>query len=348
MIRYGLIGTGTAAGTHARELAAVSGARLVAVQARDPSRAAEFVALHAALHPGLRACDSLQDLVEAPDVDAVIITTPNAAHLEPALAATAAGKHVVLEKPIEVTRARAQAIVDACATAGVRLFLVYQRRHAEATERARADLVAGLYGDVVLVNIVDNEYRTPAYYADNTWRGRWESEGGGCVTTQSTHMLDLAQYLLGPVTAVTALCRTRFHAIVTEDAAAALLEFASGAIGTFTSSTAAYPGQRHLVTISGTRGSIAFNAEHDQITLRCTQDDAVRDVTVLPDGFSFRDPVEPRNYPTHAHRRLLEGITADLSGGPAAAASLGDPMAALRVIEAIYASSAQGRRVAIG
>ncbi|WP_068298603.1 Gfo/Idh/MocA family protein [Pararhodobacter sp. CCB-MM2] len=348
MIRYGLIGTGTAAGTHARELAAVPDARLVAVQARDPARATEFVARHAALHPGLRVCETLQDLVAAPDVDAVIITTPNAAHLEPALAAAAAGKHVVLEKPIEVTPERAQAIVDACAAAGVRLFLVYQRRHAEATERARADLAAGHYGDVVLVNIVDNEYRTPAYYADNSWRGRRASEGGGCVTTQSTHMLDLAQYLLGPITAVTALCRTRFHAIETEDTAAALLEFASGAIGTFSSSTAAYPGQRHLVTISGTRGSIVFNAEHDQITLRCTQDDAANDITALPDGFSFRDPVEPRDYPTHAHRRLLEGITAELLGGPVSPAATGDPMAALRVIEALYASAAQGCRVALG
>jgi len=346
MICFGLLGTGTAATTHARELGAIRGATLTAVTGRRPDRVAAFVAAHAAVHPELRACATLQDMLADPALDAVVITTPNAEHLEPALAVARAGKHVILEKPIEITRARSEAIVAACRENGVRLHLVYQRRHSASTLRARDDIAAGRFGEIILVNIVDNQFRAPEYYAKGGWRGRWQSEGGGCVTTQSTHMIDLVQVLLGPIKAVTALCRTRLHTIETEDTAAALLEFENGVIGTFTSSTAAYPGQRHLMTISGTRGSMIFNAEHDEIVLRQFAGNPAETGAEIPDSFSFRDPSVPADYPTYAHRRLLQAIVDDLSGGDSVMQA--DPLAAIRAIEALYSSAAKGgMRVAV-
>lgn len=341
-IRYGLIGAGVAAETHARELAAVRGAEVVAVFARDAGKAERFRAergiAKAYGDPSLMLAD--------PDIDAVIITTPNGLHLDFARRAAAAGKHVIVEKPLETTTARAKQIIDVCATAGVRLFVIYQRRFAAAVRKARQDVAEGRIGKIVIVNILDNEYRSPTYYARDYWRGTREFEGGGCVLTQSTHLIDLAQHIVGPVESVFAHTKTAFHAIETEDAAVAVLHFANGALGTFSSSTAAYPGHRHLVGIIGTEGSIIFNGEHDQIVLRASRHDDER--IDVPRDFSFTDPIDPREYPTLGQRTQLQEITQALATGAEMPGMDADGLLrALNVSDAIYRSAAERREVAI-
>lgn len=336
VIRFGLIGAGVAAETHAREMAHVAGAAVAAVQARDPRKAAAFAARH-----GIpRACSDLAELLAEPAIDAVIVTTPNGLHLEPAVAAAEAGKHVVVEKPLEITEARARRIVDACAAAGVGLEVIYQRRHSAAAAQARADIAAGALGRIVLVNIVDNQFRSPAYYRDAAWRGTRAIEGGGCVITQATHLLDLAQWLAGPVAAVQARTATAFHAIETEDVAVATLEFASGALGTFSASTATAPGLRHLLTIAGTKGAIILNGEHDQIVFRQV---GRAPASEIPEGFGFADPTDPRDYPTFGQRRQLQAIVERLRAG-LQPPPIEDALRSVRLVDAIYASAATRTR----
>lgn len=335
MIRFGLIGAGVAAETCARELGHVSGAQLVSVFARDANKAAAFAAAY-----GCPDATSDLDAFLAGDFDAVVITTPNGLHRDYAVAAAAAGKHVVVEKPIEINRPRAQAIVDACRAAGRRLFVIYQRRHSLAAAQAVDDVRWGRLGKVVLVNIVDNEYRQPEYYSRDAWRGTTQFEGGGCLMTQSTHMIDLAQYILGPLRSVTARIATNFHAIETEDTAVALLDFESGVLGTLSSSTAAWPGQRHILTISGTRGSIILNAEHDQIIFRRVQGEEA--TTDVPPGFSFADPTNPRDYPTLRQRAQYQAITDALAQGETGVAGADDVLGAVDALDAIYHSARTG------
>ncbi|MDQ0513397.1 Gfo/Idh/MocA family protein [Ancylobacter amanitiformis] len=339
-IRFGLIGAGVAAETHARELARVAGASLQAVFARDATKAAAFAATFSIP----RHYADLSAFLADPALDAVIIATPNGLHLDHAIAVAAAGKHLIVEKPLEITEARASAILDACQKSGVGLFVVYQRRHSAAAAQALEDVRSGALGRIVLVNIVDNEFRRPSYYQNDAWRGTWAIEGGGCVMTQSTHLIDLAQFILGPIRQVFARTATRHHAIETEDVAAAVFEFADGSLGTFSSSTAAFPGQRHLLTISGTEGSLIFNGEHDQIVFRHVRGG---EASAIPADFSFGDPIDPRDYPTTRHRAQLETIVATLAAGSVPTIDADDLLRAARVIDAIYRSAREGMPVRI-
>ncbi|UCI32100.1 Gfo/Idh/MocA family protein [Mesorhizobium sp. B4-1-4] len=340
-VRFGLIGAGVASETHARELKRVAGASLEAVFARDQTKAAAFGAAFAVPRC---YCDISKFLAD-PDIDAVIITTPNGRHLDYAIAAAEAGKHVIIEKPLEINEERALRIVAACHDVGARLFVIYQRRYSAAAEQAVSDIRNGRLGRVILVNIVDNQYRSPAYYRKDAWRGTKSIEGGGCLITQSTHLIDLAQYLVGPIRSVFAKTGTTYHEIETEDVAVAVFEFEGGAIGTLSSSTAAFPGQRHLVTISGTEGSIIINGEHDEIVFRQAKNEPV--ASRIPESFSFGDPIEPRDYPTDGQRKQLQAIVSALVDPHAPATEDIEALMAVRVIDAIYRSSSEGRPVEV-
>ncbi|MCC7483074.1 MAG: Gfo/Idh/MocA family oxidoreductase [Hyphomicrobiales bacterium] len=335
-----MIGAGLAAETHARELAAVEGAELYAVFARDREKVEKF----RATFPARKTFSDYGLFLSDPAIDAVIVATPNGLHLDYAIAAAKAGKDVVVEKPLEKNAQRASEIVDACRASGVRLFVIYQMRFSKAAIKAKNDIVTGKLGRIILFNVVDNEYRTPEYYARDAWRGTREFEGGGCLITQTTHLLDLIQHLAGPVASVFAQTATAVHAIETEDVAVATVRFANGALGTISSSTAAFPGHRHLVTIIGTAGSISFNSEHDQIVFRRSKhDDEKIDV---PAEFSLGDPSEPRDYPTLRQRLQLQRIS-DVIAGKAEDGEDGNPLAAVHLLDAIYLSAREGREVAI-
>lgn len=336
-VRFGIIGTGVAAETHARELRSIPNARPVSVLARNDQKARAFSRTFSIP----RAYSDLQAFLHDEDMDAVIIATPNGHHCDYAVAAAQAGKHLVIEKPLEINTERASRIVQAAARNNVGLFVIYQRRFSAAAQQAITDIRAGKIGKVILVNIVDNQYRKPEYYAHSPWRGTTRGEGGGCVMTQSTHLLDLAQYIVGPVRSVSAHMRTCYHDIETEDVAVATLVFRCGALGTFSSSTAAFPGHRHLLTVCGTKGSIMFNGEHDQIVFRCVEEGTF---TELPAGFSFRDPSEPRDYPTSGQRRQLESIVKALLHGKWANDADG-LLATVCLLDALYTSARQDTAV---
>lgn len=340
-IRFGLVGAGVAAATHAREIRRTDGGSIVAVQARDGGRARDFARLHAIA----AAYDRLPDLLRHPELDAVIITTPNGLHLDAAVAAAEAGKHVVVEKPLEIDEARARRIAEACRANGVGLNVIYQRRHSTAAATALDDISSGRLGKVILVNIIDNQFRHPGYYSGAAWRGTRAIEGGGCVITQATHLIDLAQYLAGPIADVSAMTGTMLHAIETEDVAVAAFRFRSGALGTFSSSTAAWPGQRHLLIVSGTRGSIIINGEHDQIVFRAVAGDPP--ASGIPAGFSFADPTDPRDYPTEGQRRQLQAIIDRLRTGTADDDAIADAIRDVRVVDAIYRSHATATTISL-
>jgi predicted dehydrogenase len=334
--RFGLIGSGLAAQTHARELTHVDGAVLRAVFARDLEKAERIRAAHNAR----TAYSDLDQFLSDPEIDAVIIATPNGLHRDFAIAAAAAGKHVVVEKPLETTTERGRDIIAACRKSQVRLFVIYQMRLSQAALAAKKDIEAGKLGRIILVNVVDYEYRVPDYYACDYWRGTQQFEGGGCLITQTTHLLDLIQHLVGPVASVFAHAATTFYTIETEDVAVATIRFANGALGTVSSSTAAYPAHRHLVTIIGTDGSISFNGEHDQIVFRRSRHD--EEVIDVPPGFSFGDAVDPKGFPTMGQRRQLQAIAIAIAAEGCDAEQADDPLQTLRCLDALYRSAKEG------
>jgi predicted dehydrogenase len=302
VIRFGLIGAGVAAETHARELKRVNGACLESVFARDQEKAKTFAARFGVPRSYSDYADFLADAF----TDALIVATPNGLHQDYAVQAARAGKHVVVEKPLEITEKRAQAIIDACREADRRLFVVYQRRYSNAARQALSDIKAGRLGQVVLVNIVDNQFRHPSYYSKDAWRGTWALEGGGCVMTQSTHLIDLAQFVVGPIVRVF---------------------------------------QRHLLTISGTGGSIILNGEHDQVVFRQTVEGLP--AAAIPSGFSFADPTDPRKYPTEGQRRQLQAVVNELFDHHESDSTGENALRSVRVIDAIYRSAREGKPIEV-
>ena len=201
-----------------------------------------------------------------PGLDVVCVCTPSGAHMEPAVQAARAGKHVVVEKPLEITLPRCDAIIAACDAAGVRLCTIFPSRFSDANIRLKEAIELGRFGRLTLGDTYVKWWRTQQYYDSGGWRGTWDLDGGGALMNQAIHNVDLLYWLMGDVAAITAMTATLAHErIEVEDTAVAALRFKNGALGTIEAATSAYPGLLKRTEIHGDRGSA--RVEQDDITL---------------------------------------------------------------------------------
>ncbi len=255
----GIVGLGMAVAPHMlaiRDLEAAGRARLVGGFSPSGSRREAFAARWEA-----PVFDSLDALLAAPGLDLVLVLTPPGTHLPVAEAAAAAGRHLLVEKPLEITVERAAALVQVAERAGVTLGVVFQHRFRPAALRLAEAVRGGELGELLSCSATIRWWRDAAYFAQ-PGRGMRARDGGGVLLTQAIHTLDLLLHLAGPVEQVVGFTRTSpLRAIDTEDIAAAALRFASGAIGTLDATTVAEPGFPERIEIAGTRGSAMLVAE---------------------------------------------------------------------------------------
>jgi predicted dehydrogenase len=255
---FGFIGAGAIANFHARAVAASTGGGLVGVVSRSRATAEKFAQEH-----GLGfASDDVGQLLAQPGLDAVCITTPSALHLAPALAAIRAGKHLMVEKPLDATVEGTDQILQAAAKAGVRVGSIFQARFGDAARSLKAAVDSGRFGRMVLASCYVKWNRTPEYYTG--WKGKLAEDGGGVVINQAIHGVDLLQWFAGMPVEVFAWSAQRVHHIESEDTAVAALRFVSGAFGTIEASTALWPGFARRLEICGENGSAVM--EDDDIT----------------------------------------------------------------------------------
>ncbi|MGE0605589.1 MAG: Gfo/Idh/MocA family protein [Pirellulales bacterium] len=254
---FGIIGCGMIANFHAKAIADLKGAKLVACHDTFSSAADRL-----AEHTGCKAYHKLDDMLADPAVTIVTIGTPSGAHLEPAVAAAKAGKHIIVEKPLEITLSRCDAIIKACDKAGVKLGTIFPSRfHGSAVELKRA-VDSGRFGKLTLGDAYVKWFRTQAYYDGGKWRGTWELDGGGALMNQAIHSVDLLNWLMGPVVEIRAQTGLLAHQrIAVEDTAVATIRYASGALGIIEASTAAYPGYLKRIEIHGDAGSAMIEEE---------------------------------------------------------------------------------------
>ena len=246
----GIVGAGNIAAAHVDAIGRTVGARLVGVASRSPAGAAALAAKH-----GVRAFDSVAALVADPAVDVVAVCTPSGAHLEPALQAVAAGKHVIVEKPLEVSVARAEEIVAAAERAGVAVATIFMSRFADANAFLHRAAAEGRLGRLVQGNAYVPWYRDQAYYDSGAWRGTKALDGGGALMNQAIHQLDLLLWVMGPVAEVVAYAATLAHErIEVEDTLVASLRFESGALGQLSAATSLWPGRAKTLEVYGTDG----------------------------------------------------------------------------------------------
>src|SRR5215207_2827253 len=254
---FGIIGVGMIADFHAQAIAHSKGGRLVGVATRNADNARAF----AQKHNLAIATTSVDELVARPDIDVVCITTPSGAHLEPALAAVRAGKHVVVEKPIEVTTERADELLRAADTAKVKVSPIFQARFTEGARTIKAAIDRGRFGRLVLASAYVKWHRSKEYYTG--WKGSLKLDGGGALINQAIHGIDLLQWFAGVPSEV--FCwKTRrvYDHIEGEDTAAASLKYPNGALGAIEGCTAAWPGWQRRIEICGEKGSAMLEDDH--------------------------------------------------------------------------------------
>ena len=272
----GLIGGGNISETHARAARAIRGVEISAIYGTNADKTAKLCREH-----GGMAYQDFDSFLKHRPMDMVIIGSPSGLHAEQGIAAARQGLHVLTEKPIEISIARADALIDAAKQSGVQLGVIFQDRMKPHIRQLKSWIEQGVLGKVLFVDARVKWYRPPEYYASSRWRGTLALDGGGALINQGVHTVDLLLWLLGDVVRVQARTATLLHKIEAEDTAVATLEFASGALGTFHATTAAYPGYPRRVEISGTEGTVIL--EHDRIlaaNLRNSQSAALKSAAV--------------------------------------------------------------------
>jgi len=255
--KFGIVGCGMIANFHAKAIQAAGGT-LVACFDVVPAAADKV----AATYPGCKAYYTLEELVADKAIDIVTIGTPSGAHLEPAIAAAEAGKHIIVDKPLEVTLEKCNQIIAACKKNNVLVATIFQSRFHDSALTLKAAVDAGRFGRLTLGDAIVKWYRKQAYYDSAEWRGTWKLDGGGALMNQGIHSIDLLTWLMGPVAEVTAHTALLAHErIEVEDTAVATLKFVNGALGTVVGTTASYPGSLKRVEISGDKGSAILEEE---------------------------------------------------------------------------------------
>ncbi|MCL6503975.1 MAG: Gfo/Idh/MocA family oxidoreductase [Pirellulales bacterium] len=344
-VGFGIIGCGMIARFHARAIGEIRGAHLAACYDAVPAAAQKL-----AEETGCRAYARLEELLADPAVEVVTIGTPSGAHLEPAVAAARAGKHVIVEKPLEITLKRCDAIIEACERAGVKLATIFPSRfHASSQELKRA-VEAGRFGRLTLADAYVKWYRTQAYYDSGAWRGTWELDGGGALMNQAIHSVDLLTWLAGPVVEVAARTALLAHErIAVEDTAAAVVRFASGALGTIEASTAAYPGHLKRIELHGSEGSAVMEEEDIvfwQFARAQRRDQAVHEAMSRrrSGGGGAGDPAAIGH---HGHRLLFEDVLRAIRKGGTPAIDGQEGRRSVEIILAIYKSAETGRPVSL-
>lgn len=246
-----LIGCGKVGMAHALAFDALPASRFIAVHSRSQEKVDAFASRF-----GVASHTDLDQILSNTDIQMVSICTPPYNHADLAERCAAAGKHILLEKPMSVDLAGCDRIIAACDRAGVKLGLVSQRRFYEPVRRVKAAIDAGKIGRPVLGALTVLAWRDRAYYAMDPWRGKWATEGGGVLLTQTSHQLDLFQWFMGPIEELFGYWANLNHPYVeVEDTAVAVLRFRNGALGQIVVSNSQKPGLYGKIHVHGETGA---------------------------------------------------------------------------------------------
>jgi predicted dehydrogenase len=345
MLGFAIVGCGMIARFHARALAEVPGTKLIALVSRNVANAQKMnqeLGLH---------CDTYAELapvLKRGDVHVVIITTASGAHAEPAVAAAEAGKHVVVEKPLEVTLERCDRIIDACDRFGVKLCTIFPSRFHDANLTLKAAVDAGRFGRLTLGETTCKWWRSQQYYDEGGWKGTKALDGGGALMNQAIHNVDLLLWMMGPPTHISGFTAMLAHErIEVEDTAVACLRFANGALGVIQATTSVHPGLPKTIAVHGDRGSVVIEQEDVlrwDFVQETPEDKAVRERFAQKVGASGGSS-NPAAISHQGHARQLADFVKAIASGGKPKVDGREGRKAVEVILAIYQSAATGRSV---
>ncbi|TME00615.1 MAG: Gfo/Idh/MocA family oxidoreductase [Chloroflexi bacterium] len=256
-LRFGIVGCGVIGPFHAQAITSLPDAELVAVADIILERAQELAETFQ-----VTPYSDFQEMLAREQLDVVDICTPSGLHREHASQAMRSRRHVIVEKPMEISRAAIAEMLRVQQETGMKMAVISQHRFDPDTVKVHELIEEQAFGRLVLGNALVPWWRSQAYYESGDWRGTWKLDGGGVLMNQSIHSIDLVQWLMGPVKSVIAYTDTLVHRMQTEDVAVAVLRFTNGALGTIAATTGAYPGTGTRVEIYGDKGSAVIEDDH--------------------------------------------------------------------------------------
>jgi UDP-N-acetyl-2-amino-2-deoxyglucuronate dehydrogenase len=363
-VRFAVVGCGVIGKLHAEVLASEPDTA-VSVLVDVDAGAAESVAQHVAAQVGAAppVTTSLADALARDDVDAVAVCVPSGVHAELAVAALEAGRHVVVEKPIDVTIAAAAPIVAAAAAApaGTVATVISQHRFDPASVLVHDALAAGRFGRVTSAVATVSWWRSQSYYDSGAWRGTWELDGGGALMNQGVHTVDLLLWFLGtPVDVMAHTGLLAHERVEVEDTVAAVVRFESGALATLHATTAAYPGLSVRLQVMGDAGSAVIDDDRlryfhnrELASAEAAGDAGVSDARgdrsdqtalVLADD---EDTDSTRGPMFSGHARQYRDIVEAIRTGRRPGVTLDDALLALATVQAVYESARTGAPVRV-
>ncbi|MDG1139043.1 MAG: Gfo/Idh/MocA family oxidoreductase [Opitutales bacterium] len=337
--KIGIIGAGLIADFHAQALQAMDGVKLVAAFARNKAKADSFSDKY--------HCTGYSDLecfLAHEDMDVVIIGSVSGVHLEHTSLAAKAGKHIICEKPLEVTPERIDQMIQVCQENAVSLSGIFPRRFNDSTSIFKNTIDEGRLGKIVLCDTAIKWWRPQEYYDSGAWRGSWDLDGGGALMNQSIHTIDLMLHLMGDVKSVTASGGLEaHHGIEVEDVAVAIVEFQSGARGVIQASTACFSnsGLPASIHICGDQGSIMM--VDDKFSVWDLKNPKKEDETILSqhgiyENSSGAGAADPKAIDFKWHQRNFEDALGALRRGKKPAIDGQEGKRAVNLICAVYES----------
>jgi len=342
---FGIIGCGMISRFHAKALADIDEATLVGCNDRILEAAQSL-----ADETDSQCFESLDLMLDDDRIDVVTIGTPSGAHLEPALAAISAGKHVIIEKPLEVNPQRCDGIISAAEAKGVVVSTIFPSRFHESCIELKRAVDESRFGRLTLGDAYVKWFRTQQYYDSGAWRGTWDLDGGGALMNQAIHSVDLLLWLMGEVAEVRAYTATLAHErIEVEDVVVAAIRFSNGALGTIEASTATYPGSLKKIEIHGTQGSATI--EEEDIKAWHFAEDNPRDAEIRDRLAKKTDTgggaADPAAIGHHGHTAQFRDVIDAIQSGRAPAIDGHEGRRSVDVICAVYESAKTGLPVAL-
>ena len=341
-IGFGIIGLGVIAETHFTAIEKNENCRFIGAFDMVPGKAEAFCEKHGKGKP----YTDLEAFLSDPEIEVVTIATPSGYHLEPALAAISHKKHVIIEKPMEITPEIEKMILEKAKENGVIATGVFQSRFYEAPILIKKAIEEGRFGRLTLVDAQVKWFRSQEYYDSGAWRGTWKVDGGGALMNQSIHAIDLLQWFCGKDDEVQAYTATLSHErIEVEDTGVAVVRFKNGALGVIEGSTSVYPGFLKKIEICGTEGSAVLEEESLKVWSfknERPEDEEIRrefsDKTKAGGGAS-----DPKAINTLGHEREFCDVADAIINGREPKVSGESASEAVKIICAIYESARNGK-----
>lgn len=247
--RFVLIGSGNIAGSYIQAVDRIEGVRITGLVSRSGRKPESLPA-------NIEIATSLDQIQQ--EFDAVILATPNGLHSTGAVQAAELGKHVLTEKPLDITVANMDKMLDACKKANVRLGVAYQQRMSPDNQSIKSLIDSGVFGEIYSADFAVRCYRAQSYYDSGAWRGGWDIDGGGPFIQQACHQVDLYVWFFGMPEQVSAFTETYAHNIDVEDHGVAIFRHPNGMTGSFIASTVAHPGFDPVLTVHTEKGSFVM------------------------------------------------------------------------------------------